>query len=579
MFRSRWISKCALVALTFCGALAFDACASREAKDERVGHASSAVQIDHAFDLDANMPAHLAVMFSMSWFGMPASDPQGKGPDPSYGQNKYGYAIDGGCTVFSNPATCSTCVLRGASDACLQTGTYERSNASRRRPLAGIYSASAKDAEGLRRVDLMLSNLRRPCDDGAKLDAWTVQLDGTYATDAHASNPSCVTCNIAYGATVGFLNEADRLGMKNVIIPGDDATWYFHFGSSVGLGTCDDSTPANAKQKCIDALTEDFVDMSTLAAAHDSALKIAGKPVLFTYLDPAHLDSAGWAAVLQNARNASGMDFYVVSAIQNSTKTEYFDAFDGIAPWINLNWDATSGATVRAHAEAWSEKLHHDLASAVGSYPGRVVFGGASPGFDDFTMNWGTCTERQLPEGDARDPAVLDGEFDYFESQHTKGVIMETWDDWTEGTEFEPDVLGGTAVLTQLRDRLGALYGEAPDPDGDKRLDSRWTGFGRARSCLDDGGIPASLPSLPPVDLSCPEGGLPGVDSGPGTPSATSDGGASANGASPDTTGDSGCACSMIRRENGSESDLAMLLAAAIPFVRRRAKRTAKKKT
>ncbi|MGH7328426.1 MAG: hypothetical protein ACREJX_08755, partial [Polyangiaceae bacterium] len=357
--------------------LGLEACASREAKDERVGRAASAVQIDHAFDLDAQMPAHLAVMFSMSWFGVPASDPQGNGPDPSYGQNKYGYAIDGGCTVSSNPATCSTCVLRGANDACLQTGTYERNNASRRRPLAGIYSASAKDAEGLRRVDLMLSTLRRPCDDGAKLDAWTLQLDGTYATDAHASNPTCVTCNIAYNATLGFLNEADRVGMKNVIIPGDDATWYFHFGSAVGLGSCDDSTAGNAKQKCVDALTQDFVDMSNLAAAHDSALKIAGKPVLFTYLDPAHLDSAGWKTVLQNARNASGRDFYVVSAIQNPTETQYFDAFDGIAPWINLNWNATSGATVRAHAEAWSENLHHDLANAVASYPGRVAFGGA----------------------------------------------------------------------------------------------------------------------------------------------------------------------------------------------------------
>ena len=519
------------------------------------------------------MPAHLAVMFSMSWFGLPSSDPQGSGPDPSYGQNKYGYAVDGGCTVASNPATCSTCLLRGADDACVQTGAYERNNASRRRPLAGIYSASAKDAEGRRRVDLMLSNLRRPCDDGAKLDAWTLQLDGTYATDAHGSNPSCVTCNIAYHATVGFLNEADRLGMKNVIVPGDDATWYFHFGSSVGLGACDDSSPANAKQNCVDALTEDFVDMATLAAAHDSALKIAGKPVLFTYLDPAHLDAAGWATALQNARNAFGGDFYVVSAIQNPTATQYFDAFDGIAPWINLNWDATSGPTVRAHAEAWAAKLHQNLASAVATYPGRVAFGGASPGFDDFTMNWGSCSERQLPPGDPRDPAVLDGEFDYFESQHTKGVILETWDDWTEGTEFEPDVLGGTAVLTQLRDRLGDLYGEAADPAGDARLDARWTSFGRARSCLDDGGVPTSLPPLPPVDFSCPPtGGADGGDSGASPPSQM-DAGASTNGAAPDATDDGGCACSMKHRKNGSEDAFAIFAGVAALLVRRRRKK------
>jgi hypothetical protein len=78
--------------------------------------------------------------------------------------------------------------------------------ASKRRPLAGIYSASARDAEGthsnkqkininifrgekyleiyaimigLARVDLMLSNLRRSCDGGAnaRLDSWSIQMD------------------------------------------------------------------------------------------------------------------------------------------------------------------------------------------------------------------------------------------------------------------------------------------------------------------------------------------------------------------------------------------------------------------
>jgi hypothetical protein len=512
--------------------------------------------ITHVFDLAMRMPAHLAVMFSMSWFGIPHGDPQGAGPDPSYGNTQWG----GGCVATNDPATCSTCVLKGTGDACLQTGASQRDMASRRRPLAGIYSASAQDTEGLRRVDLMLSNIRRACDDGAKIDAWAVQMNGTHDTSAHPGNPSCSTCEIAYDATQAFLKEADAAHMDGVIVPADDATFYFHFGTSMGLGACDD-TSGNPKQNCENALTQDFTDMATMALAHPSALKLNGKPLLYVYMDPAHLTPAQWGTILQNARDAAGTDFYVVVSSQNATQTAYFGVFDGISPWIQLDWASTSGSTVRAHAQAWAAGMHDPLYAAVGQYPGRVVFGAATPGFDDYTENWGGCTERQLPAGDPRDPQVLLGEFDYFHAKGTTGLIMETWDDWTEGSEFEPDVAGGTSVLVSLRQQLGALYGEAADPAGDKRLSDRWTSFGQARNCA--GG---SAGTSPVVALTCPasagDGGTGGGgdasgggnadaalsrDSGSGSGSggdAGEDGASGAgNGATAESGRASGCAC------------------------------------
>jgi hypothetical protein len=122
------------------------------------GSVEQALNVTHTFDFDAQMPPHLAVMFSMSWFGIPASDPQGAGPDPSYGNTQW----NGACAASNNPSQCGNCLLYGAGDACLTTGSMERQMASRRRPLAGIYSASAVDPEGEARVDLMLSTLRRP---------------------------------------------------------------------------------------------------------------------------------------------------------------------------------------------------------------------------------------------------------------------------------------------------------------------------------------------------------------------------------------------------------------------------------
>lgn len=474
-----------------------------------VREATRALGVTHAYDLADHMPAHLAVMFSMSWFGIPATDPQGPGPDPSYANAGVSLSCAG---AQADPSSCDTCVLMGSGDSCLQTGAPQRRFASRRRPLAGIYSASARDLEGQRRVKLMLSTLRRPCDDGAKLDAWAVQIDGTHDTALHPGNPSCAACDVAYHALTAFLTEADAAQMHSVVMPADDASWYFHFSGAAGLGLCDDS-PGNAKQRCIDALTQDFIDLVTLADAHPSALRIGGRPAVFTYFDPAYLSPVEWQALLQTARNAVGHDFYAIGTIQSPTRAEYLAAFDALAPWVQLDWSSTSGPDLRSHARAYAAGLHDTLYANLGLYPGRVVFGGVSPGFDDFTEDWGVCTERQLPPGQPRDPDFLSGQFDYLQSRAAAGVILETWDDWTEGTEFEPDVAGGTAELVALRQRLGELYGEPADPAGDARLDQRWTQYGQARNCA---GGSAAVP--PDTSLACPgagDGGTVDLDPAP----------------------------------------------------------------
>jgi MYXO-CTERM domain-containing protein len=550
--------------------------------------------ITHVFDLAMRMPAHLAIMFSMSWFGIPHGDPQGAGPDPSYGNTQWG----GGCVATNDPSTCSDCVLMGTGDTCLQTGASQRDMASRRRPLAGIYSASALDTEGLRRVDLMLSNLRRPCDDGAKIDAWAVQMNGTHNTSLHPSNPSCTTCEITYDATLAFLKEADAARMDDVIVPAEDATFYFHFGTDVGLGACDDSS-GNPKQSCIDALTQDFTDMATMALAHPSALKLGGNPVFYMYFDPGYLAPTDWATLLQNARNAAGTDFYVIASSQNATQTAFFEALDGISPWIQLDWASTSGSTVRAHAQAWTAAMHDPLYGAIAQYPGRVVLGAATPGFDDYTENWGGCSERQFPPGDARDPQVLLGEFDYFKAKGTTGLVMETWDDWTEGSEFEPDVAGGTSMLVSLRDQLGALYGEAADAPGDQRLADRWTSFGQARNCT---GGPAG--TSPVVALTCPaasgdagtgdagrgnpdagksgEAGSSGDDGGGGGSSGGGDAAESpdasqggSDGAAPGSGSNSGCACATGSRGAAGGSAWGAALGLLGAALRRRVTRRA----
>jgi hypothetical protein len=100
-----------------------------------------------------------------------------------------------------------------------------------------------------------------------------------------------------------------------------------------------------------------------------------------------------------------------------------------------------------------------------------------------------------------RDTEFVRGQFDYLKSKAVKGVVLETWDDWTEGSEFEPDTASGTTILVSLRDNLGNLYGEPADPAGDTRLSNRWQSYGQARNCpgVPAGTSPATLTCAPPA--------------------------------------------------------------------------------
>jgi hypothetical protein len=445
--------------------------------------AASCSALDHSTDLASVMPPHLAIMFSMSWFGIPKTgDPLAAGPDGSWGN----WRIPATCSGSGEPASC----VAG-----------ERDVASKYRPLAGVYSSSGRDPDGKARIDLMLSNVRRSCsaDVGARIDAFAIQLDGTEFSSLHSAQPS-EGQEIPLQALKNFLGQADAAGVANVVIPADDATWYFNNGHWVGLDCAADHA------RCVQLLQQDTVDMLTLAAGSAASYKINGKPVLYYYVG-SQLTPAEWAGIFAAVRATPilgvARDFYAVASHQGDHGSPYFAAFDGLSPWVDLAaWDGTSGTSVRAHALAYAAKTHADLYANVPA--GRVVFGGIGPGFDDFTNGWSECIARSIPrpaEASPRDPAVLDGMIDFLQTKQAKGVVLQTWDDWTEGSFFEPSESEGTAKLEQLQTRLGELYGEAPVSTTD--LHDRWTSYGQARSCSGRQAPPAlrlcdHLPPPPP---------------------------------------------------------------------------------
>jgi hypothetical protein len=431
--------------------------------DDFAATTQSASSSGHATIADV-MPAHLGIMLSMAWFGIPTSgDLDGAGTDPGYGNWEIG----------------TKCSAHGDADQCVDG---QRNIASRYRPLAGIYSSAGRDDESLARIRLALSTLNRPCADdvGARLDSFAIQLDGTKYTSLHVASPKN-SQEGPYQALIHTYEEADAAHLVNAVLPADDATWYFGNGQSSTF-TCTSADHTD----CYDAIEQDVIDMLTLSLAHESSLKIGGLPVLYYYFST-QLSPDEWNAIFTKARNTkingSVHDFFVLGSSQSGSGGAYFKAFDGISPWINLSaWDATKGDDVRAHATAYAAAQHDELYKTVPA--GKVVLGGVGPGFDDFTNGWNNCATRQIPrpnEATPRDPDVLDGEIDFLESKNTKFMIFQTWDDWTEGSFMEPSVSEGTSKIVQLQTRLGELYGEpAVSPTA---LENRWKSYGQPRGC------------------------------------------------------------------------------------------------
>jgi len=194
--------------------------------EERAGSDGEATTVTHVFDFASRAPARLSIMFSMAWFGIPASDPQTPGgSDPTYHNWNAGGTP---CSIVTpNPAAANACVLMGAGNACVANdpaGTAHRVISSRRRPLTGIWSGTGLDVESQRKLDLMLAMLRRPgcrADDGARLDAWTMQNNSIKFSSKYVTHPSAAA-DLPYRTMLALFARADAAGIPNAIVPGFD---------------------------------------------------------------------------------------------------------------------------------------------------------------------------------------------------------------------------------------------------------------------------------------------------------------------------------------------------------------------
>jgi hypothetical protein len=160
---------------------------------------------------------------------------------------------------------------------------------------------------------------------------------------------------------------------------------------------------------------------------HEAYLTYKGRPMIFIFPHGGHTDWDKVRAVVNKWNPAPLL-------IQENLPGKYADAFDGFYPWIN-----TGSQQWSADGSNWGQQYLTEFYQTMGTkYSDRIIVGGIWPKFDDSKASWGLNRHISARCGQTyRDTAELWRKF-FPADQIIPFVMIETWNDYEEGSEIEP---------------------------------------------------------------------------------------------------------------------------------------------
>lgn len=169
--------------------------------------------------------------------------------------------------------------------------------------------------------------------------------------------------------------------------------------------------------------------LASKAAGHDAYLTFQGRPVIFIFPKGNHTDWARVRKVIDTWNPAPLL-------IQENLPGADGSAFDGFYAWIGpgpKGW-AADGSN-------WGEPYLTDFYNTMDQkYPDKIMVAGAWSKFDDSKAHWGL--NRHI---DARCGQTFKDTYNEWRKFLPAGeappfVLMETWNDYEEGTAMEPGI-------------------------------------------------------------------------------------------------------------------------------------------
>ncbi len=185
---------------------------------------------------------------------------------------------------------------------------------------------------------------------------------------------------------------------------------------------------AQATDAAIAALDKAYRDyFGPTAKYRDAYLTYDGKPMVFIFPKSGHVD---WNLVRQHC---SGWDRVPLLIYKDQPAAQYADDFAGSYAWVQ---PGTGGWS--ADGSNWGEKYLENFYDTMrNKRPDKIAVGGAWPGFDDSAAKWGLNRHIGRACGKTLDETMSLYERYYDSANPLPFLMIETWNDYEEGTAIE----------------------------------------------------------------------------------------------------------------------------------------------
>jgi len=169
--------------------------------------------------------------------------------------------------------------------------------------------------------------------------------------------------------------------------------------------------------------------LASSAHGHQAYLTYEGRPVIFIFPKGRHTEWDKVRAVVDKWKPAPLL-------IQENLPGADASAFDGFYAWINpgdKGW-APDG-------DNWGEQyLSNFYRTMQSKYPDKIIVGGAWATFDDSKASWGLNRHISARCGQTFTDTFNFWRKDFSADDPPPFVMIETWNDYEEGTAIEPGI-------------------------------------------------------------------------------------------------------------------------------------------
>lgn len=190
-----------------------------------------------------------------------------------------------------------------------------------------------------------------------------------------------------------------------------------------------------ATQDALDAMEKAYKDyIGPEAPYRDAYLTYRGRPVIFIF--PKHGDT-DWSRVRQrvNTWESPPLLFY-----KDQAPPQFAADFDGFYAWVHPGkngWARDGSDWGEQYLENFYQNMKH-------KYPDKIPVGAAWPGFDDSRARWGLNRHMGRRCGRTLDDTLRLYRRYYDDSNPLPFLLIETWNDYEEGTAVERSASSST---------------------------------------------------------------------------------------------------------------------------------------